>query len=143
MFASCVAFLAACGNSESEYADVYDREAAETEAVEEVTPIQTEDADAVATPSDVAQEQNYEEGKKLIALSDCLTCHQENQKLVGPSYAEVAGKYEFNEENVTLLANKIIQGGKGVWGEIPMTPHPDLNEEEAKAMARYILALKK
>lgn len=84
----------------------------------------------------------YEKGAQLISSSDCLTCHKVDQKIVGPSYKEVAQKYEANEANVSYLAGKIIKGGSGVWGEIPMTPHPTLSEDDAKEMANYILSLK-
>jgi cytochrome c len=62
--------------------------------------------------------------------------------LVGPSYAEVAAKYENTPENVTMLAGKIINGGKGVWGEIPMTAHPQINQQDAEEMVKYIFTLK-
>ncbi|WP_276499193.1 c-type cytochrome [Pontibacter litorisediminis] len=84
---------------------------------------------------------NFENGAKLIAGSDCLACHQEKQKLVGPAYVEVAQKYEFNDKNVDYLASKIIEGGAGVWGQVPMTPHPNIKKEDAQEMARYILSL--
>lgn len=85
----------------------------------------------------------YAKGEKLIAASDCLSCHNVDQRVVGPAYVEVAQKYEFNDKNVTYLAGKIRQGGAGVWGQIPMAPHPNINEEDAKEMARYILSLRK
>ncbi len=72
------------------------------------------------------------DGAQLIANSDCLSCHKENQKIIGPSYADVAAKYEATEENINMLAGKIIKGGSGVWGEIPMTAHPQV----AKMMQR-------
>ncbi|MBA9079722.1 c-type cytochrome [Rufibacter quisquiliarum] len=84
-----------------------------------------------------------EKGAKLIAQSDCTACHRNDQKLVGPAYEEVAQKYEANEKNIDYLAGKIIEGGKGVWGEVPMTPHPGVSEADAKAMAQYVLSLKK
>jgi cytochrome c len=65
------------------------------------------------------------------------------RKIVGPSYADVAAKYESTEENVAMLAKKVIEGGVGVWGEVPMPPHPALSEEDAKDMVRYVLLLKK
>ncbi|WP_266202704.1 c-type cytochrome [Pontibacter kalidii] len=86
---------------------------------------------------------NFEKGAKLIAGSDCLACHQEEKKLVGPAYVEVADKYEFNDKNVDYLAGKIIEGGAGVWGQVPMTPHPNISKADAQEMARYILSLKK
>ncbi len=83
------------------------------------------------------------DGGQLIANSDCLSCHKENQKIIGPSYQDVAAKYEATEENINMLAGKIIKGGSGVWGEIPMTAHPQISENDAKEMVKYILALKK
>ncbi len=84
-----------------------------------------------------------DKGAKLVAQSDCTACHRNDQKLVGPAYEAVAQKYEVNEKTLDYLAEKIIKGGKGVWGEIPMTPHPNMSEEDAKAMAQYVMSLKK
>lgn len=83
------------------------------------------------------------EGEKLIAKSDCIGCHNKVQKVIGPSYVDIAAKYSLNDENVDHLADKIISGGKGVWGEIPMTPHAALSKDDAKTMVKYILSLKK
>jgi cytochrome c len=80
-------------------------------------------------------------GKQLIAKSDCLGCHNETEKIVGPSYVSVAEKY--NESDLDYLAGKIIDGGSGVWGEVPMTPHQNLSKEDATQMAKYILSLNK
>ena len=66
-----------------------------------------------------------------------------DRKIVGPSYADVAAKYESTEENIAMLAQKVIAGGQGVWGEVPMPPHPGLSEEDAKDMVAYVLLLKK
>lgn len=84
-----------------------------------------------------------DQGEILIAKSDCQGCHLKEEKLIGPSYVEIAAKYPSNDENITLLAGKIIKGGKGVWGTIPMTPHPKVTEDDAKLMVKYILSLKK
>lgn len=85
----------------------------------------------------------YIKGLAKIKASDCLSCHMVERKIVGPSYAEVAAKYESTEENITMLAQKVINGGVGTWGEIPMPPHLALSEEDAKDMIRYVLLLKK
>ena len=85
--------------------------------------------------------ENFEEGKALIAGSDCLTCHKEDAKLVGPSYQEIAAKY--TEADIDMLADKIINGGSGVWGEVPMSAHAGMDKENAKKMVKYILTLKK
>lgn len=81
------------------------------------------------------------EGLALIEGADCLTCHKMDVKLVGPSYQEVANKY--TEADVDKLAAKIIEGGKGVWGEIPMSAHKGMSTDNAKKMVEYILTLKK
>lgn len=79
-------------------------------------------------------------GKKLISGSDCLACHQEKQKLVGPAYADVAKKYK--EADVAKLAKKVIDGGMGVWGQVPMSPHPTVTQADAESMIHYILSIK-
>ncbi|OGX91255.1 c-type cytochrome [Hymenobacter coccineus] len=81
-------------------------------------------------------------GIKLIAASDCAGCHQERNKVVGPAYVDIAAKYQPTEANIAMLANKIITGGKGNWGEIPMTPHPGLSVADAQEMTKYILSVK-
>lgn len=83
------------------------------------------------------------EGEKLIAKADCIGCHNKVQKVIGPAYVDIAAKYPLNDDNVNHLADKIIAGGKGVWGEIPMTPHASLSKDDAKTMVKYILSLKK
>lgn len=81
-------------------------------------------------------------GEKLVNMSDCSGCHNRTQKVVGPAYVEIAAKYPDNAANVALLADKIIKGGSGVWGEVPMTPHADMSKEDATEMVKYILSLK-
>jgi cytochrome c len=85
---------------------------------------------------------NIEEGKNLISKSDCLACHQLKVKVVGPAYDAVAKKYPANEANINKLADKIIKGGAGAWGQIPMSPHPSIAKEDAKKMVQYILSVK-
>lgn len=82
-----------------------------------------------------------EEGKQLVEGADCLSCHKIDSKLVGPSYQDVAAKY--TDADIDHLATKIIEGGKGAWGDVPMTPHPGLSKDNAKLMVKYILSLKK
>ena len=82
------------------------------------------------------------EAKGLLAKSDCLACHKVDMKIVGPAYIDVAKKYPATEASYTLLTNKIINGGSGVWGQVAMAPHPSLPAADAKKMVRYILSLK-
>jgi cytochrome c len=81
----------------------------------------------------------FQKGADLIAASDCLSCHKVDEKVVGPSYKEVAAKYA--EKDVAMLVDKIIKGGQGNWGEIPMTPHPGVSDADATEMVNYILSL--
>ena len=100
-------------------------------------------AAAPAPANDLSGNPDYQKGVALIAKSDCLTCHKTDSKLIGPAYKDVAAKYENNDANVAMLASKIIKGGTGVWGQLPMTPHATLSEADAKALAKYVLLLRK
>ena len=82
-----------------------------------------------------------EKAKGLIKGSDCLACHAEATKLVGPAYKEVAKKYKGNAAATDMLVKKIKAGGSGNWGAIPMTPHPNLKDDDVKTMVDYILSL--
>ena len=86
--------------------------------------------------------QEVEEGKTLITKSDCMGCHNPEVKMVGPAYITIAQTYPLTEANITALSQKIIAGGSGKWGQIPMAPHPAVNAIEAKKMVKYILTLK-
>lgn len=101
----------------------------------------TTDTATAAQPPATAETQ-YQKGLELVAGSDCTTCHKINEKNIGPAYAEVAKKYEPTEANINDLATKIIKGSTGVWGTVPMTPHPTISEEDAREMIKYILSLK-
>lgn len=92
--------------------------------------------------NDISSNPDYQKGLALVAKSNCLTCHKVGEKLVGPAYKDVANKYAGNDTAVTYLAHKVIAGGKGVWGEVAMTPHPDVSEADAEQMVKYILLLK-
>jgi cytochrome c len=95
-----------------------------------------------AAPKEEAPVVAKKDGKALIEASDCRTCHKDDQKLIGPAYKEVAKKYESNSTNISMLADKVMKGGQGVWGEIPMAGHPNLSKEDAEAMVEYILTIK-
>lgn len=106
----------------------------------------TTDATNVAPTNTVAvspkKDPVYTKGLALVGKSDCLTCHKIDDKLIGPSYKDIAIKYAGAPNDViTALASSIIKGGSGNWGNVPMTPHPTLSQEEAETMVRYILTL--
>jgi cytochrome c len=81
------------------------------------------------------------QGEALVKSGDCKTCHHATAKIIGPAHTDVAKKYDFTADNVKMLADKIIQGGVGVWGEVPMNAHPDITRADAEKMARYVLSL--
>jgi cytochrome c len=94
-----------------------------------------------AEPDKATSEDLIKQGQALVEQSDCKTCHHQTNKIVGPSHTDVAKKYEFTQANVTMLAAKIKKGGQGVWGEIPMTAHPDISDADSEKMAMYVLSL--
>jgi len=98
---------------------------------------------AIATASVANNAFQSHPGEKLINKSDCLGCHNKTNKIIGPAYIEVAKKYPATEKNINMLADKIIKGGTGVWGNMPMTAHATLKKDDAKLMVKYILSLKK
>jgi len=114
------------------------------EAAKEETEEGYSDDDAAkeaAEPKAESSDDLIKQGQALVDASDCKTCHHPTNKIVGPSHTDVAKKYEFTKANVGLLADKIRNGGSGVWGEIPMSPHPDLSKGDAEKMAMYVLSL--
>lgn len=91
---------------------------------------------------DVTENPDYIKGLELISKSDCLACHKIDEKMTGPAYRDVANKYENTQANIDMLAAKVISGGKGVWGEMAMSPHPQISSEDAKSMVTYVLLLR-
>ncbi len=104
----------------------------------------TATTDSLINNPGIMSDSEYVKGARLIAANDCLGCHKINVKAIGPCYDSVAAKYELNEGNIENLSYKIIKGGKGAWGnKTAMTPHPDLQPNDAAAMVKYILSLRK
>ena len=128
IFGSITVGLTSCGGAKKE-------EAKEEEQPEEVME------DETAEPEKASADDLIKQGQALVDASDCKTCHHPTNKIVGPSHTDVAKKYEFTKANVSLLAGKIKNGGSGVWGEIPMSPHADLSQGDAEKMAMYVLSL--
>ena len=78
----------------------------------------------------------------LAKTSGCFACHTVDKKLVGPSYKEIADKYRNDKDAPAKLAQKVKEGGKGVWGDIPMAPNAHVKDADIKALVEWILALK-
>lgn len=78
----------------------------------------------------------------LAQKKGCLACHTVDKKVVGPSYKEVAAKYAGQKDAVDKLSQKVIKGGSGVWGPVPMPANVQVNEAEAKQLVQWILTQK-
>ena len=78
----------------------------------------------------------------LATAKNCMACHALDKKLVGPAYKEVAAKYAGQKDAVDKLAVKILKGGSGVWGPVPMPANTQVNEAEAKKLASWVMSLK-
>ncbi len=76
----------------------------------------------------------------LAKSKNCLACHAVDKKVVGPSYKDVAKKYTAKDE--AMLAEKVIKGGKGVWGPVPMPANTSVTPDEANKLVKWILSLK-
>ncbi len=125
---SCLLFLVSCGGDDSK---------AKTETSTETA------AETPAAPAEAAPDPEIAKGLDLVAKSDCFTCHKLTEKAIGPAYADVAAKYIGNQTSIDSLPGKIIKGGAGIWGSVPMTPHPTISAEDAKAMVAYVMSIKK
>jgi cytochrome c len=79
---------------------------------------------------------------ELAQAKNCLACHAVDKKVVGPAYKDVAAKYAGDKTAVDKLAQKIMKGGSGVWGPVPMPANTQVNEAEAKKLAAWVLSLK-
>ena len=78
----------------------------------------------------------------LAQKNACLSCHGVDKKIVGPAYKDVAKKYEGDKGAKARLVAKVKAGGKGVWGQIPMPPNPQVSNEDAEKIVSWILSLK-
>jgi cytochrome c len=78
----------------------------------------------------------------LATAKNCMACHAIDKKLVGPAYKDVAAKYSGQKDAVDRLALKIMKGGAGVWGPVPMPANSQVNEAEAKKLAAWVLTQK-
>jgi cytochrome c len=78
----------------------------------------------------------------LATSKNCMSCHAVERKILGPSFKEVAAKYKDNKGAPDMLAGKIIKGGSGVWGQVPMPANNQVSEADAKKLAAWILSTK-
>ncbi|MES2362249.1 MAG: c-type cytochrome [Pseudomonadota bacterium] len=78
----------------------------------------------------------------LATAKNCMACHAIDKKLVGPSYKDVAAKYAGQKDAADKLAAKVIKGGSGVWGPVPMPANAQVSPDEAKKLVAWILTQK-
>jgi cytochrome c len=78
----------------------------------------------------------------LAKSKNCLACHSVNAKLVGPAYKDVAAKYAGQKDAEGKLVQKVLKGGSGVWGPVPMPANPQVSEAEAHTLVKWVLAQK-
>jgi cytochrome c len=97
--------------------------------------------DKSAIPMGHQQGQAAVSGKQLTQTLDCKSCHKEADKSIGPAFILVAQKYQKDPKAATYLANKITNGGSGVWGETKMSAHPSIPQSDLNQIVGYILAL--
>lgn len=120
-FITTLFFLVACGSSDSSQSSTTSSVSAST----------------------LSDNPDYKKGLGLVGKSNCFTCHHIDNKLVGPAYRDIANKYASESTaKADELADKVIKGGVGVWGNVPMPGHPELTKEDALAMVKYVLLLK-
>lgn len=78
----------------------------------------------------------------LATSKNCMACHSVDKKVVGPAYKDVAKKYAGDAKAADMLAAKIMKGGSGTWGPVPMPANPQVSDAEAKKLAAWVLSLK-
>ncbi|MDP3137086.1 MAG: c-type cytochrome [Burkholderiaceae bacterium] len=78
----------------------------------------------------------------LATAKNCMACHAVDKKLVGPAYKDVAKKYAGQKDATDKLAAKILKGGSGVWGPVPMPANPQVSDAESKKLAAWVMSLK-
>ncbi len=78
----------------------------------------------------------------LAGKKNCLACHATDKKLVGPSFKDIAAKYGAQKDAVDVLSQKVMKGGSGNWGPVPMPANPQVSDAEAKELVRWIMTIK-
>ena len=78
----------------------------------------------------------------LAKAKNCLSCHSVERKIVGPAFRDVAAKYKGNKDALTTLAQKVVAGGSGVWGVVPMPANSQVNEADARKLVTWVLSTK-
>jgi cytochrome c len=99
-------------------------------------------AAAAATLAAGAHAADAKAGEALAKSSGCVACHTVDKKLVGPSYQQIAERYRKDQGAEAKLIQKVKAGGKGVWGDIPMSPNAHVKDVDIKTLVQWILSIK-
>jgi cytochrome c len=78
----------------------------------------------------------------LAKAKNCMACHAVASKLVGPAFKDVGAKYAGQKDAENKLLAKVLKGGSGSWGAVPMPANPQVTEAEARTLVKWVLALK-
>ncbi|MGE5649779.1 c-type cytochrome [Noviherbaspirillum sp. UKPF54] len=78
----------------------------------------------------------------LAKAKNCLACHAVANKVVGPAFKDVAAKYAGQKDAEDKLTQKVLKGGSGVWGPVPMPANTQVNEAEARTLVKWVLSQK-
>lgn len=81
-------------------------------------------------------------GADLAKARNCMACHSVSAKVVGPAFKDVGAKYLGRKGAEDKLVSKVLGGGYGAWGSVPMPSNPQVSEAEARVLVKWILALK-
>ena len=90
----------------------------------------------------VSQSSFADAGADLAKAKNCLSCHAIQTKIVGPAYKDVAAKYAGQKDAEAKLVDKVMKGGSGVWGQMPMPPNTQVSEAEAHTLVKWVLSQK-
>jgi len=121
---AAMGLFAACGGGEKEKKELTPEEKTEKTRVE------------------LSDNPIYQKALTIIENSDCRTCHLIEEKNIGPAWRDVANKYADSANAIEYLSHKIINGGSGVWGQVPMAAHPTMSQDDAETLAKFVLLLK-
>ncbi|MES2112780.1 MAG: c-type cytochrome [Bacteroidota bacterium] len=134
------AVISSCGGSGSKSGGSADSSKAADQTAKAQQPNADTSANKTGSSTTTAE---LAPGAKLMAASDCNTCHKEDVKVVGPALKDIAAKYPPTDANIAMLTEKVSKGGSGHWGDIPMAAHPQLKKEDITTIVKYVLSLKK
>ena len=79
---------------------------------------------------------------QLATAKNCMACHAVDKKLVGPAYKDIAAKYAGQTDAAAKLESKVVKGGAGVWGPVPMPANAQVTPAEAKQLVAWVLSQK-